>query len=260
MKKGTIALTVLAAGFLGIAAIAAWLALSFTPSNPLDGSNQLVLVLATTARSNKAVLQFFDRDGDTWRFSFSCSAVIGRNGVAWGRGLHSDRDRTDGDPVKVEGDGASPQGAFPLVHAYGYPPPTQVRISFPYTQSGPDLICCDDPGSRYYNEIVNVTGKKLDPARLPSHEKMLRSDDLYKYAVLVGHNTRRPKPGAGSCIFIHLWRNFNSPTAGCTAISEGDMLTLLSELDIDKNPVMVLLTRRNYLRLRDEWGLPEVTI
>ena len=80
------------------------------------------------------------------------------------------------------------------------------------------------------------------------------------YAILVGHNTWKPEKGAGSCIFLHLWSNPNSHTEGCTAMSEESILTLLSKLDEKKNPVMVILSRKNYLRLRDVWGLPEVTI
>ncbi len=260
MRKTPVILTSLIVGALLIGLGLFHVIRSHTPSDPLKGSDQLVLVLASTGNSKKAVLQFFERGGGEWSFGFSCSAVIGRNGTAWGRGLHREGDRLDGEPVKVEGDGTSPQGAFPLLGAYGYQPATNVRIDFPYTQSGPGLLCVDDPESRFYNEIVDEEADGVDRDRLSSFETMLRGDDLYKYAIFVGHNTRRPKAGAGSCIFIHLWRNFNSPTAGCTAISEEDMLTLLSELDGSKNPVMVLLTRKNYLRLREAWGLPVVTI
>ncbi|MBT4484118.1 MAG: hypothetical protein HOC71_10640, partial [Candidatus Latescibacteria bacterium] len=175
-------------------------------------------------------------------------------------GLHSDRDRPEEEPVKYEGDGKSPQGAFPLLHAYGYPPPTMVRIKFPYTQTTPDLICCDDEDSEYYNEIIDMEQKGLGPRSLPSHEKMLRRDNLYKYTVVVGYNTWQPEKGAGSCIFIHVWNGSGSHTAGCTAIAEEKILKLLSWLDHEKNPVQILLSRKSYMRLRDEWGLPDVTI
>jgi len=230
-----------------------------TPSDPLAGSGQLVLVVSGTSASSKATLQMFNREGDEWKYVFSCPAVIGRSGMAWGRGLHKDGDMLEGDPVKSEGDGATPAGAFPLVHAYGYQPPYAVTIDFPYTQSYPGLICCDDPGSRHYTKIVDIREKGLDPENLPSHEVMLRDDDLYKYAILVGHNTWKPEKNAGSCIFIHLWGGPNGSTAGCTAISEENMLILLSELDADRNPVLVALTRKDYKRLRDTWGLPDVT-
>jgi L,D-peptidoglycan transpeptidase YkuD (ErfK/YbiS/YcfS/YnhG family) len=88
---------------------------------------------------------------------------------------------------------------------------------------------------------------------------MRRDDDLYRYLVLVGHNLPDPVPGAGSCIFLHIWRGSNEPTAGCTAMAESTILQLLSWLDRDKSPRLVQLSRKNYMRLKDIWGLPEVT-
>ena len=230
------------------------------PSDPLEGSNQLVLVLSRTQNARKAVLQTFNRDGDSWRFSFSFPVVIGKNGMAWGRGLNKDSDCPNDEPVKIEGDSTTPQGAFELLHAYGYSPPSAVRIRFPYTLSTPDMICIDDPGSKYYNKIVNIGQKVLDRENLPSHETLVRDDDLYKYAILVGHNTWRPKKRAGSCIFLHVWEGPNSYTLGCTAMAEENILRLLAWLNAEKYPVLIQLTRKNYYRLREEWGLPDVTI
>jgi len=260
MKRKKTAAAVLLSVFIGTAVLIVSTILRYAPSDPLDGCDQLVLVLAKTRADTGAVLQMFDRKDGSWKFSFSCPVVIGKNGMAWGRGLHRKSDIPEGDPVKREGDGATPEGAFPLLHAYGYQPQSMVNIDFPYTQSTPELVCCDDPDSEYYTKIIDTRRKGLGGGTLPSHEKMLRDDDLYKYTVLVGHNTWKPERGAGSCIFIHLWRGPDSSTAGCIAMSEEDMLTLLSELKAGSNPVAVILTRKNYLRLREPWGLPKVTI
>ncbi len=232
------------------------------PSDPLEGSDQLVLVLARTRNTHNAVLQVFNREGDRWKFRFSCPVVIGENGMAWGRGLHKESDNINDDPVKREGDGCSPEGAFELLHAYGYQPPSAVNIRFPYTQSTSEMICVDDTGSDYYNKIIDIRGKRLERDTLPSHEKMILgdNDERYKYAIFVGHNTWKPKKGAGSCIFLHMWEDPNSYTAGCTAMAEENILRLLSWLTTEKNPVLIQLTRKNYFQLREDWGLPDVTI
>lgn len=260
MKRLTVRSGSIILVFIGLTVLLIFTVYRFMPSNPLEDSEQLVLVLAGTQNSRKAVLQLFTHEGESWRFSFSCPVVIGKNGMAWGRGLHREKDREEGEPVKHEGDGTSPEGVFPLIHAYGYPPPSMVRIKFPYTQATPDLICCDDPETSYYTKIINIRDKDLNPNALPSHEKMLRADDLYKYTILIGHNTWYPRKDAGSCIFIHIWSGMHSYTAGCTAMSEENILRLLSELDPDKNPIFVMLSRKNYLRLKHVWGLPDVTI
>ena len=180
--------------------------------------------------------------------------------MAWGKGLHSDKVRPEDEPIKNEGDGRSPEGAFELLRAYGYLPGTSVRIKFPYTQTTPDMACIDEARSQYYNMIVGTGEKGIGPASLPSHEDMLRNDNLYKYVIVVGHNTNPVQPGGGSCIFLHIWENSDSYTAGCTAMSEESILRLLAWLDENKKPRLIQLTRSNYMRLKAEWGLPDITI
>ena len=42
----------------------------------------------------------------------------------------------------------------------------------------------------------------------------------------INYNTKKPKIGKGSAIFIHLTRNFK-PTLGCVALEKKDLLILL---------------------------------
>ncbi|MFC1651471.1 L,D-transpeptidase, partial [Candidatus Latescibacterota bacterium] len=202
------------------------------PHNPIEGREQLVLVVSRQESANKAVLQTFVREDCEWRFNFSCPVVIGKNGMAWGRGLHLEKSRLLDEPVKTEGDGRSPKGAFELIRAYGYQ--KNVRVKFPYETTTPDMICIDDSRSEYYNMIVSE--EKIAGDKDTSHEKMIREDDLYKYTILVGHNTTSPRKDAGSCIFLHVWSGEDSFTAGCTAMSLVNIMKLLSWLDPDKKP------------------------
>ena len=224
--------------------------------SPVKGSRQFVLVVTETDSTPRARLTSYERSGGNWVRAFSCPAVVGKNGMGWGRGLHSDRDRNHAEPVKREGDGKAPMGAFKLLRAYGYPPRNSVRTRFPYRQTTPDLACIDDARSEHYAMIVNADREFAPGASLPTHEDMFRPDDLYRYVILIGHNTTRPVPGAGSCIFLHVWRGEDSSTAGCTAIAEEHMVRLLEWLDPAKKPVIVQLTWRSWERLRGRWGLP----
>ncbi|MHB9027473.1 MAG: L,D-transpeptidase family protein, partial [Candidatus Latescibacterota bacterium] len=226
--------------------------------SPLSDSSQLLLVVTETDSSNQAALGMFTLEGDSWKTLDSWPVVIGKNGLGWGRGLHRDADRVPGEPVKREGDGKSPAGVFRLLEAYGYPPADSVRTRLSYTKTTPDIIGIDDVKSEYYNLVVNFREKGLDPDSLPSHEDMLRNDELYRYVVVVGHNLPHPQPGAGSCIFLHLWRGPGSYTAGCTAMEEKHMVKLLEWLDPAKRPVIVQLTRAGFERLKRGWGLPEM--
>jgi L,D-peptidoglycan transpeptidase YkuD (ErfK/YbiS/YcfS/YnhG family) len=231
----------------------------YIPANPLIGHDQIIFVVSRTETANTAKLALYERDGTVWRFVQTAPAVVGENGMAWGRGLHDDRDR-NGEDLKKEGDRRSPKGVFELFDSYGYRPAQLVNIRFPYTQITPDMTCIDDARSEYYNRIATSSDAGLDSLNMPSHEDMLRGDDLYKYLIMVGHNTTGTKRGAGSCIFIHIWKDERTPTAGCTAVAEPVMLQILGWLDPAKKPVFVQLTRRSYRRLKEAWGLPDITI
>ncbi len=238
--------------------VIAALSIGMKAKSPLESAGQLVLVLADSQETSKARLYLFDREGDTWSELMSCPAVIGANGMAWGLGLHDNGDAAPGDPVKREGDGKSPEGAFAVLDLFGYLTVDEVETGLQYTQVHRRWICCDESGSRHYNRVFNYGEKGLDGDNLPSHEDMRRSDDLYKYTILVGHNYWHPEPGGGSCIFIHLWEGPGSVTSGCTTISEENMLGLIKGLDQAENPVMVMLSRDNFSRLREKWSLPDV--
>jgi D-alanyl-D-alanine dipeptidase len=62
--------------------------------------------------------------------------------------------------------------------------------------------------------------------------------------------------GRGSCIFLHIWAGPSKGTAGCTAMPQPRLETLLRWLDAKKRPLLVQLPEAVYARLRDAWRLP----
>ena len=78
---------------------------------------------------------------------------------------------------------------------------------------------CDDPKSQKYNKLIK-TDKKI------SHEKLFREDHKYDLLIPIKYNFDRIIPNKGSCIFLHLTKNYK-PTAGCVALNEKDFLILL---------------------------------
>ena len=125
---------------------------------------------------------------------------------------------------KREGDGASPAGTFPLVHAYYRPdrvapPPTGLSLSALRPSDG----WVDDPADAQYNRLVSLPY----PAR---HERMWRDDALYDLLVVIGYNTDPPVPGRGSAIFLHVARPDFGPTEGCIAVSRDVLAGLLPSL------------------------------
>lgn len=227
-----------------------------TADSPLTGSRQLLLVVADEWTSTAARLRRFARTalGAEWAPVGEAFAVsLGQCGLAWGIGLH--RAVGADAPQKREGDRRAPAGVFAitaLFGAAGHPLARSARL--PYFGATPDLKAIDDPASGHYNRIVAQSAvAKID---WKSHEDMLRDDDRYAIGAVVAHNSPNPVPGAGSCIFIHVWQSQGMPTAGCTAGALADISELCAWLDGTASPVLVQLPRAEYARCQAAWALP----
>jgi L,D-peptidoglycan transpeptidase YkuD (ErfK/YbiS/YcfS/YnhG family) len=181
--------------------------------------------------------------------------MLGCSGLAWGRGLHPQVGRAG--PEKREGDGCAPAGIFAITALFGYGAPDSLfahAAKLPYLRATRDLKCIDDPASSHYNRVVNQSD--LAQTDWASAEDMLRSDPRYAVGAVIGHNSEQPVPGAGSCIFLHVWESEGVPTAGCTAMSLADMTEIGGWLDSEAAPLLVQLPQAEYLRLREAWALP----
>ena len=83
--------------------------------------------------------------------------------------------------------------------------------------------CNDTDHSREYNKLININNKI-------SHEKLHRKDHKYDLLIPIKYNFNKKITGKGSCIFLHLSKNY-APTAGCVALNEKDFLILLKIID-----------------------------
>ena len=227
------------------------------PASPLTDSRQLVRVLAADWNSPHAVLQRYTRTqpAAAWQpVGDALPVMLGRAGLAWGRGLHPES--ANQGRIKCEGDGRAPAGIFALTALFGAADPAgqlAQSASLPFLCASGDLKCVDDPASQHYNQIVDQTRvARIDWA---SCEDMLRPDTRYAIGAVVGHNPDN-RPGAGSCIFLHVWQDAVTPTAGCTAASLANMSEVCAWLDATANPLLVQLPQAEYIRYRQAWALP----
>ena len=136
-------------------------------------------------------------------FKFKC--CIGKNGST---------------KFKKEGDLKTPKGTFKIEHLYY----RKDRVEKPITklkciEIKKNIVWCDDIKSKKYNKLVKIN-KNF------SHEKLFRQDHKYDLLIPVKYNFDKIIPGKGSCIFLHLTKNYN-PTAGCIALNKKDFLILL---------------------------------
>lgn len=219
-------------------------------------ARQLVLVVTDGWDATTGTLQRFElRDGRWQAASMPSPISVGRNGAAWGLGLHPAQ---SGGPQKQEGDGRAPAGVFTLGEAFGYA--GEAATAMPYRPMQATSYCIDVPDSPLYNRIIDTRTEgeaaakgSTEPMRLDLHNN---GDPRYREGLVIGHNPTAT-PRAGSCIFAHLWRTPGEPTAGCTAMAAETMDGMLAWLRPDARPVFVLLPRAEYDRLAHDWRLPE---
>lgn len=137
-------------------------------------------------------------------FKFNC--CIGKNGST---------------KYKKEGDKKTPKGKFQIEHLYF----RKDRLEKPLTslkciKIKKNMGWCNDVRSpKMYNKLFKIE-KKI------AHEKLNRKDYKYDLMIPIKYNFISPIVGKGSCIFIHLTKNYK-PTAGCIGLIKKDFLVML---------------------------------
>ena len=133
---------------------------------------------------------------------------------------------------KIEGDKKTPKGIFKIEKLYF----REDRIKKPLTllkciKIKKDMGWCNDVRfPKKYNKLLKIKkGIK--------HEKLKRKDYKYDFLIPIKYNFKKPIVGHGSCIFIHLTRDYK-PTTGCIALKEKDFLILVKI--IKKNTKIII--------------------
>ena len=146
---------------------------------------------------NKHTLQVGD-------FYFKCS--IGKNGSS---------------KNKVEGDKRTPKGIYKMGPLYYRKDRVKsIKTKIKCISINKRIGWCDDAKNfKNYNKMIYTNTNS-------SHEKLYRKDHKYDLLIPISYNYPKAILGKGSCIFVHLTKNFR-PTAGCIALSKKDFLIML---------------------------------
>ena len=126
---------------------------------------------------------------------------------------------------KKEGDKKTPKGVFKIENLYF----RKDRKEKPLTllkciEIKKNMGWCNDTRfPRKYNKLLKINNKI-------KHEKLKRNDYKYDFLIPIKYNFKRPITGKGSCIFIHLTKDYK-PTAGCVALKEKDFLIFIKLIE-----------------------------
>jgi D-alanyl-D-alanine dipeptidase len=220
------------------------------PYRELLHKAQQMLVVTTPGWDNvDGSMRLFEKHDGKWQpVGDAFPIVVGKSGLGWD-GI-TEAASAAAERVKKEGDGRSPAGVFKISELFGFEPSMEAKL--PYQPLTEYVECVDDKSSMSYNQIVDL--KEVPHPDWNSSEKM-RTIEQYQIGAVVDYNS--PKvPGAGSCIFLHIWKGPGRGTAGCTAMNEAKVRELAGWLDAKKNPVLVQLPEPMYERVRASWELP----
>lgn len=225
------------------------------PKIRLRDAMQSVVVTTKNSSAIQGTGQLFERANSKAKWAplgSSFPIVVGAKGLAWAEDMAPLLKTRS--VFKKEGDGKSPAGVFNLTSAFGTAEKPNTKLS--YTQLEKYTECVDDVKSGHYNRIVDRM--KVGNFDWKSSETMLEIGEQYDLGVFVAHNTYPLKSGNGSCIFLHIWKDENSGTAGCTAMERSNAENILKWLDPSKNPVLIQMTEIDYKRYQNKWQLPKI--
>ena len=149
----------------------------------------------------------YQKDSEAkWQVILDCGAFGGRNGFGKER----------------EGDEKVPVGDFGILTAFGIK--DNPGTALPYLKLNEYHYCSGNP--EYYNQIVDE--REVVTAEEMCGEHLIECDPEYTYAIFYDYNIEHIV-GKGSALFIHC-KGAKIYTAGCIALDEADMVTLLRKI------------------------------
>lgn len=191
-------------------------------------SEQVLLVQVEDDSNLYATISFYEKIDEQWLTILDNEkATVGKNGI---------------DKVE-EGDFKTPTGIFTLGSAFGYE--ENIDTTYPFLELKSTHHWVDDVLSIYYNQLVNYqTGNYKE---FNSSEQLV-TFDVYEYGVFIDYNLRNVS-GSGSAIFLHIFRSESSPTGGCVAVSKENLQLIISKLNTQKNPIIIIGDEDDYLQM-----------
>lgn len=178
--------------------------------------NQLITVDSDGAY---AKISFFEKTNRGWTKAKSLDSV---NGYVGTQGVSANAS---------EYASYTPEGLYSIGTGFGICDDPGTKLD--YFKVTENSFWVDDVNSKFYNQ--HVEGK--NNADWNSAEHLIDCKPEYNYAALIEYNTNPIVQGKGSAFFLHVGY---SPTAGCVAIDESTMISVLKWLDKKQSPHILI--------------------
>jgi len=186
-------------------------------------ATRVITVVASSTGSTTATLQAWNKAaGGGWlRYGSAVTAHVGSQGLT----TKPNEDKS-----------ATPIGTFTLTQAFGAL--GNPGTGLPYFKTDSADWWVSDRNSKYYNTHYRCSASSC-PFNTGDGENLLGAGSVYNYAVVIDAN-RFPQPVSpnGSAFFFHVTNG--KATAGCVAISQSKLVTLMKWLTPSAHPRILI--------------------
>ncbi len=192
-------------------------------SLPTGSASQVVTVVVASSRSTTATVQAWNAvAGGRWQPA--SAAVTGHVGA-------------DGVGTASETRSTTPTGSFTLTQAFGRNANPGTPLPYFQTTQADWWISQEGPLYNTHQHCASACGFTLgDP-----NEHLYYETPYYNYAVVIDYNTADAGPvvaGAGSAFFLHV--TDGTPTAGCVAIPQANLVAIMQWLNPADHPRILI--------------------
>jgi L,D-peptidoglycan transpeptidase YkuD (ErfK/YbiS/YcfS/YnhG family) len=187
-------------------------------------ATRVITVVAASATTTTATVQAWQKSASGWlRVGPAIPGHVGSDGLS----AHPSESRS-----------ATPIGSFTLTEAFGRDPDPGTAL--PYRQTTPDDWWISQPGA-LYNTWQHCAAQCPFVQGAPN-EHLYYEVPFYDVAVVIDYNTANSptgiRQGAGSAFFLHV--TDGSATAGCVAIPQSNLVTILRWLTPAAHPRILI--------------------
>ncbi|MGH4121633.1 MAG: L,D-transpeptidase family protein [Clostridium sp.] len=194
-------------------------------------SDQAVVIKVPYLASEHATAEIYSKVNKAWKLDYSFPCVVGRKGVS---------------AYRHEGDMTTPEGVFGFVYEFGTAANPGTKMPYKRTQS-----------NHYWSALQTVKEYNTLVLKNPKYSydtdiyENLSKQPLYKYSAVVDFNYGKDKVlGKGSGIFLHIAPKSGRGTAGCIALKEANLVTVLKWLNPELNPRICIGTSAYFSALK----------
>lgn len=215
-----VAVAAVAVAVVGIVSVTG-ISRSRPPFDPAAVPGSQVVWVTAPAGADRGTLELWQRKRfRRWERTLAVPAWVGKSGIS---------------REAREGAAFTPEGTFALTEGFGRLP--QAGAKLPYLSVDPSNTWwwVSDPESPLYNQKYRCAESEC-PFDTTLSENLGRTDPQYNYALVIDYNRFPVVPNRGSAFFVHV--EVGRPTAGCVAVGDEVMRTLLNTLEPSRKPVI----------------------